>query len=130
MDCSHYHWTLYSAGLPQLDVNKDASQGGHDSNRDRDNSWLLGDPVVSQLVKEFGKVIERSSCPKHKRNVNKSPAWMDAYMDYGMILIFRQFPDRSRSESNRNYKLLQDAPNATRINNDYFMKNRNGNCKF
>ena len=24
----------------------------------------------------------------------------------------------------------QDAVNATRINNDYFMKNRNGNCKF
>ena len=24
MDCSNYHWTLYSAGPAQLDVNKDA----------------------------------------------------------------------------------------------------------
>ena len=24
----------------------------------------------------------------------------------------------------------QEVLNATRINNDYFMKNRNGNCKF
>ena len=57
--------------------------------------------------------------------------WMDTYMDYGMCL---DVP----SESYRNTKAfeqhkirnLADAVKATHINNEYFIQNRNGNCKF
>jgi hypothetical protein len=56
---------------------------------------------------------------------------MDAYMDYGMILDIPAWVARSPAGAKAtgidNY---QDAVNATRINNDYFMKNRTGSCRF
>ena len=51
------------------------------------------------------------------------PSWMDAYMDYGMILdIPAGYQIRSRTKS-PGIQHTQEAVNATRINNDYFMKN-------
>ena len=50
-------------------------------------------------------------------------------MDYGMILDipWGTRPAGQKATGINNY---QDAVNATRINNDYFMKNRSGSCKF
>ena len=56
---------------------------------------------------------------------------MDAYMDYGMVLDIPAWvarsPEGAKATGIDNY---QDAVNATRINNDYWMKNRTGSCKF
>jgi hypothetical protein len=52
-------------------------------------------------------------------------------MDYGMILDIPAWvarsPEGAKATGIDNY---QDAVNATRINNDYFMKHRSGACKF
>jgi len=128
----NYHWSLYSAGHAELDVNKDAPKEDMVRNRDRNNSWLLGDSGGFQIGKGVWEGDWKDpNCPKAQKKREQVLAWMDAYMDYGMILDIPAWVSRSpagqKATGINNY---QDAVNATRINNDYFMKNRNGNCKF
>ena len=58
-------------------------------------------------------------------------AWMDALMDYGMVLDIpawvRRSPEGSKATGITDY---QQAVEATKYNNEYFVKHRNGNCKF
>jgi hypothetical protein len=128
----NYHWTLYSAGHAELDINKDSAKEDMVRNRDRNNSWLLGDSGGFQIGKGVWEGDWKDpNCPKAQKKREQVLAWMDAYMDYGMILDIPAWVARSPAGAKAtgidNY---QDAVNATRINNDYFMKNRNGNCKF
>ena len=128
----NYHWSLYSAGHAELDVNKDSPKEDMIRNRDRNNSWLLGDSGGFQIGKGVWEGDWKDpNCPKAKKKREQVLTWMDAYMDYGMILDIPAWVSRSPAGAKAtgidNY---QDAVNATRINNDYFMKNRNGNCKF
>ena len=127
-----YNWSLYSAGHAELDVNKDAPKELMVRDRDRNTSWLLGDSGGFQIGKGVWEGDWKDpNCPKAKKKREQVLAWMDAYMDYGMILDIPAWVSRSPAGAKAtgidNY---QDAVNATRINNDYFMKNRNGNCKF
>jgi len=128
----NYHWSLYSAGHAELDVNKHSPKEDMIRNRDRNNSWLLGDSGGFQIGKGVWEGDWKDpSCPKAKKKREQVLTWMDAYMDYGMILDIPAWVSRSPAGAKAtgidNY---QDAVNATRINNDYFMKNQNGNCKF
>ena len=127
-----YHWSLYSAGHAELDINKDAPKEDMIRDRDRENSWLLGDSGGFQIGKGVWEGDWKDpNCPKAKKKREQVLAWMDAYMDYGMILDIPAWVARSPAGAKAtgidNY---QDAVNATRINNDYFMKNRSGACKF
>ena len=127
-----YNWTLYSAGHAELDVNKDAPKEDMIRQRDRKTSWLLGDSGGFQIGKGVWEGDWKDpTCPKAKKKREQVLAWMDAYMDYGMILDIPAWVARSPAGAKAtgidNYT---DAVNATRINNDYFMKHRNGNCKF
>ena len=47
----HYKWALYSAGHAELDTNKFSEKEDMLRNRDRDNSWLLGDSGGFQIAK-------------------------------------------------------------------------------
>ncbi len=128
----NYHWTLYSAGHAELDINKDAPKELMIRERDRENSWLLGDSGGFQIGKGVWEGDWKDpNCPKAQKKREQVLAWMDAYMDYGMILDIPAWVARSPAGAKAtgidNY---QDAVNATRINNDYFMKNRSGSCKF
>ena len=128
----NYHWTLYSAGHAELDTNKEAPKEDMIRNRDRNNSWLLGDSGGFQIGKGVWEGDWKDpNCPKAQKKREQVLAWMDAYMDYGMILDIPAWVSRSPAGAKAtgidNY---QDAVNATRINNDYFMKNRTGACKF
>jgi hypothetical protein len=128
----NYHWSLYSAGHAELDINKDAPKELMIRERDRENSWLLGDSGGFQIGKGVWEGDWKDpNCPKAKKKREQVLAWMDAYMDYGMILDIPAWVARSPAGAKAtgidNY---QDAVNATRINNDYFMKNRTGACKF
>ena len=128
----NYHWTLYSAGHAELDINKDSPKEDMVRNRDRNNSWLLGDSGGFQIGKGVWEGDWKDpNCPKAQKKREQVLAWMDAYMDYGMILDIPAWVARSPAGAKAtgidNY---QDAVNATRINNDFFMKNRSGACKF
>jgi hypothetical protein len=58
-------------------------------------------------------------------------AWMDALMDYGMVLDIPAWVGRSPvGAKNSGISTYDQAVMATKYNNEYFIKHRNGNCKF
>jgi hypothetical protein len=92
----NYHWTLYSAGHAELDINKDSPKEDMVRNRDRNNSWLLGDSGGFQIGKGVWEGDWKDpNCPKAQKKREQVLAWMDAYMDYGMILDIPAWVSRS-----------------------------------
>ena len=57
--------------------------------------------------------------------------WMDTYMDYGMVLDIPAWVERSpEGRTATGIESYQQAVNATRYNNEYWIKHRTGACKF
>jgi len=127
-----YKWSLYSAGHANLDTTIEVPKEDMVRNRDRENTWLLGDSGGFQIGKGVWEGDWKDpNCPKAQKKRDGVLKWMDAYMDYGMVLDIPAWvarsPEGAKATGIDNY---QDAVNATRINNDYWMKNRTGACKF
>jgi hypothetical protein len=58
-------------------------------------------------------------------------AWMDALMDYGMVLDIPAWVGRSPvGAKNSGIASYEQAVAATKYNNEYFIKHRTGACKF
>ena len=177
-----YQWTLYSAGHADLDTTKVVPKEDMVRNRDRENSWILGDSggfqigkgvwegewrdpngpeVAARMAEAVAKGIEivelkdEQGNPKLDKNGNPKTTkinhaklyqarldaaqqkrdsvlrWMDAYMDYGMILDIPAWVCRSPAGREKTgISTYQDAVNASRYNNEYWMKHRTGACKF
>jgi hypothetical protein len=177
-----YQWTLYSAGHADLDTTKAVPKEDMVRNRDRENSWILGDSggfqigkgvwegewrdpngpeVAARMAEAVAKGIEEipqldaTGNPKLDKNGNPKTTkinhaklyqarldaaqqkrdavlrWMDAYMDYGMILDIPAWVCRSPAGREKTgISTYQDAVNASKYNNEYWMKHRTGACKF
>ena len=173
-----YKWTLYSAGHADLDTTKHVPKEDMIRNRDRENSWLLGDSggfqigkgvwegewkdPTSQFVKDkMADCVARgteervvTTTDKNGKEVTKTVTvdlvkeyqsrldmaqqkrdavlrWMDAYADYGMILDIPAWVSRSPAGAlATGISEYQDAVEATKYNNEYWMKHRTGACKF
>ena len=79
----HYKWALYSAGHADLDVNKHVEKEDMLRNRDRDNSWLLGDSGGFQIAKGLWEGDWTDpNCPKAAKKRELVVNWMEEYMDY------------------------------------------------
>ena len=128
----NYHWSLYSAGHAELDVNKHSPKEDMVRNRDRNNSWILGDSGGFQIGKGVWEGDWKDpNCPKAKKKREQVLTWMDAYADYGMILDIPAWVSRSPAgQKATGITTYQEAVEGTRINNEYFMKNKSGACKF
>lgn len=127
----HYKWALYSAGHANLDVNKFDPK--EDMVRHRDpNTFVLGDSGGFQIGKGVWEGDWKDpNCPKAQKKREQVLAWMDAYMDRGMILDIPAWVARSPAgQKATGISTYQEAVDATYINNEYFMKNRTGRCKF
>ena len=127
----HYKWALYSAGHAELDVNKFSEKEDMLRNRDRDNSWLLGDSGGFQIAKGLWEGDWTDpNCPKALKKRELVVNWMEEYMDYGMMLDIPtwtfQDPKAAKAANIHSY---QDAVDATHINARYYMANRRGNFK-
>ena len=127
-----YKWSLYSAGHADLDINKEVPKEDMVRNRDKENTWLLGDSGGFQIGKGVWEGDWKDpNCPKAQKKRDGVLKWMDAYMDYGMILDIPAWvsrpPEGARATGISTYA---EAVKATRINNDYWMKHRTGDCKF
>jgi hypothetical protein len=127
-----YKWGLYSAGHANLDTNKIDHNESIIRKRDRNNTFMLGDSGGFQILKgqwpaDWKNPNDAKAMIKRKQVLN----WMDTYMDYGMCL---DIPSQSfvNQEMHKVHGItnITDAINATHINNEYFIKHRNGNCKF
>lgn len=127
-----YKWALYSAGHAELDVNKPSPKEDMVRNRDRKNSLVVGDSGGFQIGKGVWEGDWKDvNCPKAKKKRELVLSWMDAYMDYGMILDIPAWVARSPAGAKATgISSYAEAVKATEINNNYFMQARNGNCKF
>lgn len=127
-----YPWALYSAGHAKLDTTKVAEKEDMVRNRDRANSFLLGDSGGFQIAKGLwpGEWAD-PNCPHAQKQRELVLTWMEEYMDYGMVLDIPTWTFRDAKAAEAcGIRSYQDAVDATRINNDYFIQNRQGRVKF
>jgi len=177
-----YKWSLYSAGHANLDLTKQDWNEDMIRNRDRANTFILGDSggfqigkgvwegewrdpngpeVKAKMAEAVAKGIEHvpalkpDGTPKHDKNGNIKYnkidhvkeyqakldaaqkkreavlAWMDGLMNYGMVLDIPAWVERSEvGRKATGIESYQQAVNATKYNNEYFIKHRTGDCKF
>ena len=127
-----YKWCLYSAGHADLDINRDSPKEDMFRKRDKTTSWALGDSGGFQIGKGVWEGDWKDpTCPKAQKKRESVLAWMDAYMDYGMILDIPAWVARSpKGQKATGITTYEEACQATNINNEYFMKHRSGACKF
>jgi hypothetical protein len=129
----YYKWGLYSAGHAEIDINKISEKEDMFRKRPRDGtSLVVGDSGGFQIGKGVWEGDWKDpNCPKAMKKRSQVLSWMDNMMDYGMTLDIPAWVARSPAGMKATgISSYQEAVNATYINNDYFINNRNGNCKF
>lgn len=123
-----YKWSLYSGGHANLDLNKvDPSE---DMVRNREpGTFMLGDSGGFQIAKGLweGDWKANSGCPKAQKKRELILKWLDGVADYGMILDIPTWVIHDKKASKAcGITTLQEAVDATKYNNEYFMTNRKG----
>jgi hypothetical protein len=128
----YYDHCLYSAGHANLDFNKQDEGEDMFRNRDRKTSWVLGDSGGFQIGKGVWPADWKDpNCPKAQKKREQVLTWMDTLMDYGMVLDIPAWVARSPAgRAATGINSYAEAVQGTYINNDWFINNRNGNCKF
>jgi len=128
----YYDHCLYSAGHANLDLTKQDESEDMFRNRDRKTSWVLGDSGGFQIGKGVWPADWKDpNCPKAQKKRSQVLTWMDTLMDYGMCLDIPAWVARSPAgRAATGINTYAEAVQGTYINNDWFINNRNGNCKF
>jgi hypothetical protein len=133
----YYKWGLYSAGHANLDTTKDDPNESIIREREA-GTFMLGDSGGFQILKaQWPADWKDPNCPRAMIKRKAVLNWMDTYMDYGMCLDIPSqslstfhIKDPKTGKSAHGISTIEEAISATHINNEYFIKNRNGNCKF
>jgi hypothetical protein len=131
-----YRWSLYSGGHANLDLNK--QDWSEDMVRNREpGTFILGDSGGFQIAKGLweGDWKANSGCAKAQKKRELILNWLDNVADYGMILDIPTWVIHDKKASAAcQITTLQEAVDATKFNNEYFMKHRkgvrNGGAKF
>lgn len=129
----YYKWCLYSAGHANLDLNKFDESEDMFRNRNRIDSFVLADSGGFQIAKnKWPANWADPNCPIASKKRKQVLEWMDTLMDYGMCLDIPAWITRMPDGIAKNNGINNEAEAilATDINNEYFIRNRNGNCKF
>ena len=132
-----YKWGLYSAGHANLDTTVDDPQESIIRKRE-EGTFMLGDSGGFQILKgQWPADWKDPNCPKAMIKRKAVLNWMETYMDYGMCLDIPSMSlttyhlkDPKTGKSAHGIQSIQQAIDATHINNEYFIKNREGKCKF
>ena len=123
-----YKWSLYSGGHANLDLNK--PDWSEDMVRNRDpNTLMLGDSGGFQIAKGLweGDWKANSGCPKAQARREAVLKWLDGIADYGMTLDIPTWVIHDKNASDKcGIKTLEQAVDATKFNNDFYMKHRKG----
>ena len=131
-----YRWSLYSGGHANLDLNK--QDWSEDMVRSREpGTFMLGDSGGFQIAKGLweGDWKANSGCVKAEKKRSSILKWLDTISDYGMILDIPTWVIHDKKASDAcGIKTLEEAVDATKYNNEYFMAYRrgkaNGGAKF
>jgi hypothetical protein len=131
-----YKWSLYSGGHANLDLAK--QDWSEDMVRNREpGTFMLGDSGGFQIAKGLweGDWKANSGCAKAQKKRAAVLTWLDSVSDYGMILDIPTWVIHDKKASKAcQITTLQEAVDATKFNNEYFMAHRrgkeNGGAKF
>ena len=131
-----YRWSLYSGGHANLDLNK--QDWSEDMVRNREpGTFMLGDSGGFQIAKGLweGDWKANSGCVKAEKKRSAILKWLDTISDYGMILDIPTWVIHDKKASDAcGIRTLEEAVDATKYNNEYFMRHRrgknNGGAKF
>ena len=123
-----YKWSLYSGGHANLDLSKDDPK--EDMVRKRDpNTLILGDSGGFQIGKGLweGDWKANSGCPKAQKKRGLVLNWLDNTANYSMVLDIPTWVFKNKEASDAcQIKTIQEAVDATKFNNEYFIKHRKG----
>jgi hypothetical protein len=123
-----YKWSLYSGGHANLDLTK--QDWSEDMVRNRDpNTILLGDSGGFQIAKGLweGDWKANSGCPKAQKKREAVLKWLDSISNYCMTLDIPTWVIHDKKAATAcQISTLQEAVDATKYNNEYFMKHRRG----
>ena len=123
-----YRWSLYSGGHANLDLNK--QDWSEDMVRNREpGTFILGDSGGFQIAKGLweGDWKANSGCAKAQKKRELILNWLDNVADYGMILDIPTWVIHDKKASAAcQITTLQEAVDATKFNNEYFMRHRRG----
>jgi len=123
-----YKWSLYSGGHANLDLNK--QDWSEDMVRNREpGTFMLGDSGGFQIAKGLweGDWKANSGCAKAQKKREAILTWLDNIADYGMILDIPTWVIHDpKASAACGITTLQQAVDATRFNNEYFMQHRKG----
>jgi len=123
-----YKWSLYSGGHANLDLNK--QDWSEDMVRSREpGTFMLGDSGGFQIAKGLweGDWKANSGCAKAEKKRAAILKWLDGVSDYAMTLDIPTWVIHDKKASDAcGIKTLSQAVDATKYNNEYFMKNRKG----
>jgi hypothetical protein len=123
-----YRWSLYSGGHANLDLNK--QDWSEDMVRNREpGTFILGDSGGFQIAKGLweGDWKANSGCAKAQKKREQILNWLDNIADYGMILDIPTWVIHDpKASAACQITTLQEAVDATKYNNEYFMQHRKG----
>ena len=123
-----YKWSLYSGGHANLDLGK--PDWSEDMVRNREpGTFILGDSGGFQIAKGLweGDWKANSGCGKAHKKRQLVLSWLDTVADYGMILDIPTWVIHDKKASKAcQITTLQEAVDATKFNNEYFIANRRG----
>ena len=127
----NYKWGLYSAGHADLDITSDNPNESIIRERE-EGTFMLGDSGGFQIMKgQWPADWKDPNCPKAMKQRKRVLSWMDKYMDYGMCLdIPSMILMKTDLVDKHGITTIEECKIATHINNDYFIHNRSGACKF
>lgn len=123
-----YRWSLYSGGHANLDLTKD--DASEDMVRKREpGTLMLGDSGGFQIAKGLweGDWKANSGCPKAQAKREAVLKWLDGVSDYAMTLDIPTWVVHDKKASAAcQITTHQEAVDATKYNNEYFMQHRKG----
>jgi len=123
-----YRWSLYSGGHANLDLNK--QDWSEDMVRNREpGTFMLGDSGGFQIAKGLweGDWKANSGCAKAQKKRELILNWLDNISDYCMTLDIPTWVIHDKKASRAcQITTLQEAVDATKFNNEYFMRHRKG----
>jgi hypothetical protein len=123
-----YRWSLYSGGHANLDLNK--QDWSEDMVRNREpGTFMLGDSGGFQIAKGLweGDWKANSGCAKAQKKREAILNWLDNVSDYCMTLDIPTWVIHDKKASKAcQITTLQEAVDATKFNNEYFMRHRKG----
>ena len=125
-----YKWSLYSAGHANLDLSKHAPKEDMIRNRDP-NTIMLADSGGFQIAKGVWPADWTNPADKEAEKKRRMVLeWQQGIATHGMTMDIPTwtFRDPKAAEAS-NIRSYEDAVNATQYNNEYWIKNREGDLK-